>query len=113
MSLDVSFVETRLFMAQREDYFDDGDFRALQNVLMRDPRRGDLVSGTGGLRKIRWFGQGRGKRGGVRVIYLRVHTTGVIYFLDIYAKNEQIDLRADERQRLRRVAQTILGEDDA
>lgn len=59
---------------------------------MARPDRGDLIRGSGGLRKIRWAGSGRGKRGGLRVIYYWHVPGSIILFLLAYSKNEQDDL---------------------
>jgi mRNA-degrading endonuclease RelE of RelBE toxin-antitoxin system len=63
---------------------------------MANPERGDLIRGSGGLRKIRWTGSGRGKRGGLRVIYYWHVPGSVILFLLAYPKNKQDDLTADQ-----------------
>ena len=67
------FVELPAFERRRADYLDDEAFRALQQLLMTRPEAGDLMPGTGGLRKLRFpdARRGKGKRGGPRVIYYR------------------------------------------
>ena len=70
---------------------DDADYRQLQVTLALKPRAGDIIRGSGGLRKIRWAARGRGKSGGIRVIYYLV-ADEEIYFLFAYAKNKQEDL---------------------
>ena len=101
-----SFVETRLFSKQMSEYLSDEEYAALQRALMADPQAGDLVSGAGGVRKIRWAVRGRGKRGGVRVIYYAKVHEGVIWMLTIYAKNvtENIPARI-----LRKIKEEIDG----
>jgi mRNA-degrading endonuclease RelE of RelBE toxin-antitoxin system len=66
-----TFVELPPFARQRADYMDDEAYRALQNELMQNPEAGDVIEGTGGLRKVRQADprRGKGKRGGLRVIY--------------------------------------------
>ena len=91
----VHFVETPVFTKQITALLDDRDYRQLQVTLALKPAAGDLIRGSGGLRKIRWAVRGRGKSGGIRVIYYLVDE-GEIYFLLAYAKNEQEDL--DSRQ---------------
>jgi hypothetical protein len=93
--LRVHFIETPIFTRQITVLLDDGDYRQLQVTLALKPAAGDLIRGSGGLRKIRWAVRGRGKSGGIRVIYYLVDE-GEIYFLFAYAKNEQEDL--DSRQ---------------
>ena len=71
---------------------DDEQYRALQLALLLRPEQGALIPGGGGLRKIRWGAEGRGKRGGVRTIYYPAVEEHVCYMLYVYAKNEQGDL---------------------
>ena len=82
-----SFIETRIFSKLLGQYLSDDEYAALQRVLIADPETGDLIRGSGGVRKIRWAVRGRGKRGGVRVIYYAKTREGVIWMLTIYAKN--------------------------
>ena len=70
---------------------------------------GDVISGSGGCRKVRWKRPGVGKRGGVRVIYYNRLTNGVIYLLLIYAKGVRDDIDANTLNKIRR---TIDGKDD-
>src|SRR5260221_6625581 len=69
-SVRLTFCETSVFTRQITGLLLDDELNALQWVLMAQPDRGDLIRGSGGLRKIRWAGSGRGKRGGLRVILL-------------------------------------------
>jgi mRNA-degrading endonuclease RelE of RelBE toxin-antitoxin system len=68
----VEFIETPIFTKQITDLLDDADYRQLQVTLAIQPNSGDVIRGAGGLRKIRWSAQGRGKRGGIRVIYYKI-----------------------------------------
>jgi mRNA-degrading endonuclease RelE of RelBE toxin-antitoxin system len=81
------FIETPLFTKILPRYLDDDDYAKLQNALNAQPEAGDLVPGSGGVRKMRWGVQGRGKRGGLRVIYYFRTTRGQIWMLTLYAKN--------------------------
>jgi mRNA-degrading endonuclease RelE of RelBE toxin-antitoxin system len=83
-----SFIETKLFSQLREDYLPDDEYVRLQEALIEQPARGVLIPGSGGVRKLRWSGSGRGKRGGIRVIYYAKVREGVLFMLTIYAKNE-------------------------
>ena len=65
----MGFYETDVFTARIVEFIDDESYSALQAVLVADPEAGDLIPKTRGLRKIRWLGRGRGKRGGIRIIY--------------------------------------------
>ncbi len=101
------FIESKLFEKVREEYLDDESFRALQNFLLAQPSAGDTIAGTGGLKKLRWSANGRGKRGGVRTIYLFLSERQHIHFLTIYAKNEMQDLTADQKKMLKKIVEEI------
>lgn len=80
----------------------------MQFRLCEFPDAGDLIKGSGGLRKIRRAAKGKGKRGGSRVIYYLAVAKEVFYMLDIYTKNEKEDLSHPEIRRLRSVAEEWL-----
>jgi hypothetical protein len=82
-----SFVETRLFTRLVQEYLSDDEYSALQQALLQDPEAGAVVPGSGGVRKLRWGVAGRGKRGGLRVIYFLRTRQGQIWMLTIYPKN--------------------------
>ena len=86
------FVETPIFTARLGAYLDDESYRSLQQALALRPDQGALIRGSRGLRKLRWGAEGRGKRGGLRVIYHWNSQEEVAYMLFVYAKNEQGDL---------------------
>jgi mRNA-degrading endonuclease RelE of RelBE toxin-antitoxin system len=98
----VLFVETPVF-SDLVRSLDDDTYRALQLTLLLRPEQGSLIRGSGGLRKIRWGTQGRGKRGGVRVIYFWEKTRDRCYMLFLYQKNEQGDLTATQVKTLARL----------
>jgi hypothetical protein len=102
----VQFIETSIFTKQIVDLLDDSDYRELQMVLALHPNTGSVIRGGGGLRKIRWSAQGRGKRGGIRVIYYKIEEDE-IYMLFAYAKNKQEDLTMEQLKVLR----TIVAEE--
>ena len=81
------FIESPVFSAYVADYLDDDDYTALQTYLSEHPDAGDLVRGSGGVRKVRWARPGGGKSGGVRVCYYVRTRAGQILMLVIYAKN--------------------------
>lgn len=83
----ISFVETRLFTRLAQEYLSDDEYSALQQALLQDPEAGAVVPGSGGVRKLRWGVAGRGKRGGLRVIYFLRTRQGQIWMLTIYPKN--------------------------
>lgn len=84
----LTFVETKLFTALVQDYFTDDEYAALQNAIVANLEAGDVIRGSGGVRKLRWGVGGRGKRGGVRIIYYLRLRQGLVWMLTIYAKNE-------------------------
>jgi len=90
--------ETSVFTRQVNDLLDHESYRLLQLRLVADPEAGQLIPGTGGLRKIRWQGSGRGKRGGVRVIYYWATRDAVVLLLLMYGKNEQDDLTPAQKK---------------
>ena len=101
------FIESKVFEKLREKYLDDESYRALQNFLVEQPLTGDVIQGTGGLRKLRWSAKGKGKRGGVRTIYLYLTEKSHIHFLTLYAKNEVSDLTTDEKKILKRIVEEL------
>ncbi len=86
------FVETPVFTAALRRYLEDGTYRVLQLALLLRPAQGPIIQGGAGLRKLRWAAPGRGKRGGVRLIYYWEPASQTFYMLYLYAKNEQGDL---------------------
>lgn len=84
----LTFVETKLFTQLVAQYLSDEEYRQLQHAIAANPEAGDVVRGSGGVRKLRWGTSGRGKRGGVRVIYYLRLRRGQVWMLTMYAKNE-------------------------
>jgi mRNA-degrading endonuclease RelE of RelBE toxin-antitoxin system len=105
------FVETRVFSRQRREHLEEEQFRALQNHLLEKPDTGARIPGTGGLRKLRWSTEGRGKRGGVRIIYVVVETRKIILLLLLYPKNVQDDLSAEQKRVLRGLVRAELEQE--
>jgi hypothetical protein len=102
----VSF-ETPVFTRRVTDLLSDDEYAELQKVLVADPNAGDLIPGSGGLRKIRWAVQGRGKRGGARIIYYHLISRDQFYMLLIYGKNEQDDLSPEQLRMLKKAVEAI------
>jgi hypothetical protein len=84
-------------------------YRALQLTLLLRPEQGPVIPGSGGLRKIRWGVDGRGKRGGVRIIYFWEKAKSTCYMLFLYRKNQQGDLTAAQVRTLARVVREELS----
>ena len=83
----VNFVESPLFTRQVHDYLTDDEYGVFQAFLASNPEVGDVVRGSGGIRKMRWGRRGTGKSGGVRVLYFARTDAGEIWLLLIYAKS--------------------------
>ncbi len=88
----MEFIEFSHFAHNINLLGDDEDYLTLQITLMERPDAGAVIPGGGGLRKLRWAGSGRGKRGGLRLIYYYVTAEGQILLLHLYAKNQMEDL---------------------
>jgi len=97
------FVELPAFSRFRADYLADDTLRALQNDLLANPEAGDVIEGTGGLRKLRQADprRGKGKRGGLRVIYFWWQCGRQFWLFTLYDKDELDDLSARDRKALR------------
>lgn len=97
------FVELPPFERRRAEYLDDEAFRALQVMLMQHPEAGDVIQGTGGLRKVRFADERRhkGKRGGIRVIYYWWLGGAQFWLFTLYGKDVQDDLSASQKKALK------------
>jgi len=90
----VTFVEAPLFSRLLPGYMDDDAYTMLQWALALHPEAGAVIPASGGVRKLRWAGSGRGKRGGLRVIYYWRRSASEIWMLTLYAKNEAENIPA-------------------
>jgi mRNA-degrading endonuclease RelE of RelBE toxin-antitoxin system len=106
--MSVTFIETPVFTKQITDLLSDEEYSELQQELVFNPSAGDVIKHSGGLRKVRWRTDGKGKRGGIRVIYYWSTRDDEIYLLLAYGKNEKDDLSADELKMLRRIISETL-----
>ena len=99
----MEFIEAPAFARHRERYLNDDEFSRLQEAMARNPEAGDVMPGTGGARKLRWQDpkRGKGKRGGLRIIYYAFLTDGQIYLITLYNKYELKDLTPQQRSILR------------
>jgi hypothetical protein len=97
------FVELPSFQRLRSLYLTDEDYRALQNQLIEQPTAGAVIEGTGGLRKLRRPDprRGKGKRGGLRVIYYHWFEGQQFWLFTLYDKDQADDLTAEQRQTIR------------
>jgi len=97
------FVELPAFERRRADYLDDAAFRKLEDLLMKHPEAGDPIPDTGGLRKLRFADarRGKGKRGGLRVIYYWWTAGFQFWLFTLYDKDEMDDLTPQQRKALK------------
>lgn len=99
----MEFIEAPTFATHLAEYLEDDEYRALQTFLAGDPEAGDVMPGTGGFRKLRWADpvRGKGKRGGLRVIYYYLLSDAQIWLMTLYDKGEMSDLNAAEKRALK------------
>lgn len=106
-----TFFETRHFTKKWYELgFTDDDLVSLQQVLLENPKAGDVMKGTGGLRKVRFAFHGSGKSGSVRVCYIDIEGVMEIHLIDVFSKNEKDNLTMAERNAVRAVVEKIKSE---
>lgn len=101
----MQLLEATAFTKRVDRLLDRDSYRLLQLRLAADPESGRLIPGTGGLRKMRWKAPGRGKRGGVRVIYYWSAGDDTILLLMLFAKNERTRLTNEQKAALRAIVE--------
>ena len=89
-----TFIESSVFERVLPVYLDDDEYSELQQFLMQSPEAGELVPGSGGVRKVRWARPGMGKRGGLRIIYFVRYQPNEFWMLTLYAKAKREDVPA-------------------
>lgn len=101
--MEAIFFETSSFTATVSDYLSDDEYKALQQELLINPECGDVMPRTGGFRKLRWGDRrrGKGKRGGLRVIYYWLSSDGQMWMFAIYDKDELENLTCDQERALK------------
>ena len=104
----VSVVETPEFLSATRKLMSDNERALLVDYLAHNPTAGDLVQGTGGIRKVRWALDGRGKRGGARVIYFYHDADMPLFALTAYAKNERADLSQQDKNDFRQLTTMLV-----
>jgi hypothetical protein len=104
----ISVIETPEFLSAAGKHMSEEERALLVDYLAYNPTAGDLIPGTGGVRKLRWGLEGRGKRGGARVIYFH-HSAGTpLFVLTAFAKNERADLSQQDRNDLRQLTALLV-----
>jgi hypothetical protein len=106
----MEFVESPAFTRHFVRYLDDEGYKSLQNELARNPQAGDLMPGTGGFRKMRWVDprRGKGRRGGLRIIYYYFPRDQQIWLMALFDKDEASDLSPKEKKGLKTAIQDEL-----
>ena len=104
---DMEFIETPTFTRLLTDLLSDEEYRALQNILVENPERGDILKGGGGIRKMRHALPGRGKSGGMRAIYYWIKDNHQIYMLLVYPKSKKDTLTDQETALLRELVKEL------
>src|SRR5262249_34283945 len=108
MSLGMTVVETATFIRQAHGRLSDDERSAVVDYLALHPEAGIVMEGTGGVRKLRWAVQGRGKSGGVRVVYYHYSTTMPLFLLSVFAKNEKANLTDAEKREAKKLVKVLV-----
>lgn len=108
--MEAIFAELKPFERHRSSYLSDEEYRNLQITLMANPEAGDEIEGTGGLRKVRFAnpGRGKGKRGGLRIIYFWLPEQRIFWLFTLYSKGELSDLTAEQKKGLKKLLKAEL-----
>lgn len=111
MIKDPLFIEVPSFSQKwKELGFDDNDLRYLQNNLIDNPEVGAIIKGTGGVRKVRFAFEGRGKSGSVRVCYVYFNSYLIFFLLTVYQKKEKENLTNEEKAKIKKLVNILLNE---
>jgi mRNA-degrading endonuclease RelE of RelBE toxin-antitoxin system len=105
----MTVVETPTFLREAASTLSDREKSELVSFLAANPDAGNLMAGTGGLRKLRWGALGKGKRGGVRVVYYYHSEALPLFLLNVLAKNEKANLTNAERNELRQLLPLLVA----
>ncbi|MBV9576699.1 MAG: type II toxin-antitoxin system RelE/ParE family toxin [Gammaproteobacteria bacterium] len=106
----ITIIEFPSFSGQVGGSISSTERDQLIDFLARQPEVGDEIPGTGGIRKLRWAGKGKGKRGGLRIIYYFYNETAPVFLLTVYGKGEQEDLTSDQKKKLMSLAKALKEE---
>ena len=87
--------------------FDDDALRGLQNIILDDPESGDIIKGTGGVRKLRFAFVGQGKSGSCRVCYIDLASYETVYLLTVYKKADKENLSAEEKNNIKTLVKAL------
>lgn len=106
----ITIIEFSSFLSQVGVSISSSERDELIDFLARQPAAGDEIPGTGGVRKIRWAGKGKGKRGGLRVIYYFYNKTAPVFLLTVYGKGAQEDLTPEQKKKIASLARALKEE---
>ena len=109
-SSEITVFQLSKFKTEATELIGTDGIDAVAVYLIEHPEAGDVIPGSGGVRKLRWAAKGKGKRGGSRIIYVYIVVAVSIYLLRCYAKSVKTDLTADEKKELRQIAANLRGE---
>jgi len=101
-------IQTTIFEKVISNFIDEEEYRHLEATIVQHPEKGDIIPGSGGIRKLRWKRQGTGKRGGLRIIYYWITEDYQILMLYAYPKSRQEDLSKDQVKDLKYLVQEEL-----
>lgn len=104
----MTVVETPFFLRKAATMLDEDERSELVTFLGMNPEAGDVIPEAGGVRKVRWAAQGRGKRGGVRVIYYFHSETFPLFLLTVYSKNQKANLTQAERDEFKKLVPLLV-----
>lgn len=106
----ITVIETQQFIKKAQSLMDDAERQALIVEIAHNPEAGDIIPRTGGVRKLRVAGKGRGKSGGQRVIYYYYDDKNPVLLFTIYGKSEKANLSSEEEKALYKIIQAIKKE---
>ena len=99
-------IETPIFTKRVQDILSEEEYRLFQIKIISDPEAGNIIQGSAGIRKIRWAGSGRGKKGGSRILYYWYNKQGLLLMLFIFNKNEKDDLTKTQLKTLQIIVES-------
>ncbi len=106
----ITIIEFPSFLSQVGIGISSVERDELIDFLARKPESGDEIPGTGGVRKLRWAGKGKGKRGGLRIIYYFYNETAPLFLLTVYGKGVQEDLTSEQKKKITSLAKALKEE---
>lgn len=103
-----TIVELPEFVKRASGLLKDEEKTSIINYLSLHPQAGDIMQGTGGIRKLRWSAQGKGKSGGIRVVYYYHNGSVPLFLLTVFGKGEKANISKSERNELSKLTSLLL-----